>query len=322
MKITFSVCADYHLDPQYPIGPEGITKIVNRAKAHNVDALVHCGDFVVDLKNQQAALEAFLHNDAGIPAFGCYGNHELEQTESLEELNAAYGVENSYHYRDVKGFRFVLLDTNHYELDGVFHHYPGNYWGGHAKERRLDTLLGEAQLAWLEETLMTSPYPCFLVSHASFELTHPDVAGRDAAKVQEILHLVNEQFPRRVLMCINGHYHTDSVNVVDNIVYFNVNAAHMIAWRPKKHDCFPKEFCAPYRSADNGAFTVEPLSAIVTVDSEGTIDIRGMTSACVFGVLPEDIGESVRQTYGRAVPYISDAHVELPLFTKPAETES
>ena len=57
----------------------------------------NCGDFITDLKNYKSVLDDFLHNDAKIPAFGCYGNHELELTDSLEILNSAYGLKNSYY---------------------------------------------------------------------------------------------------------------------------------------------------------------------------------------------------------------------------------
>ncbi len=308
MKIKFLVCADYHLHPQYPITADGITKIVERAKANNVDAMVHCGDFIIDIKNQKAALDEFLHNDAGIPAFGCYGNHELELTDSLEALNAAYGVENAYYYKDLKGFRFVIVDANYFVKDGVFQRYPGFSVGGPSWNYD-HNMLGEEQLKWLKETLMNSPYPCIIVSHTSFD--EAAYGCEEADKVRDIINEVNKKYPKRVILCLNGHYHTDSMNVSENVAYFNVNVVYMGDWKPVKHNEYPKEFSEKYESADNAVFFKDPLSAIVTVDSDGIIDVKGAKTSYIYDVTPEMIGLTVQKSYGKSVPYISDYHIEL-----------
>ncbi len=308
MKIKFLACADYHLHPQYPIFADGITKIVDRAKQNNVDAIIHLGDFIIDIKNQKAALDEFLHNDAGIPAFGCYGNHELELTDSLETLNKAYGIENSYYYRDVKGFRFVITDANFFEIDGEIKRYPGFSVGGPNWDYD-HNLLSKEQLDWLKDTLMTSPYPCIILSHSTF--FNIKSSSRDAENVRSIINEVNEKFPKRVLLCMNGHYHTDSMDVLDNVAYFNVNTVYMGGWRPEKHNCFPKEFAEKYESADNGVFFKDPLSAIVTVDSDGIIDVEGMETSYIYDVTPEKIEISIDDGDGLKVPYISNSHIEL-----------
>lgn len=308
MKVKFSVCADYHLHPQYPIGPEGIEKIVDRAIENDVDAMLHCGDFIIDLKGGENALNTFLHNKAGIPAFGCYGNHELEMTDSIETLNKAYGVENSYYYRDLKGFRFVVTDTNHFVYDGVFKRYPGFSVGGPSWDYDFN-MLGEKQLYWLKETLMNSPYPCIVLGHTCF--ANESGSCKDSAKVREIFREVNAAHKGRVLLCLNGHYHTDSTYIVDDVAYFNVNTCYMGAWSPNKHDLFPKEFKEKYASSANCAFFKEPLSAIVTVDSEGIIDIEGMKTEYLYDVTPEKMGLPLESNIGLKVPYISDSHIEL-----------
>ncbi len=152
MKIKLSLCADYHLNRMNPERLEGLNEIMERAVKNNVDAMVHCGDFITDLENYKFALDSFLHNDAKIPAFGCYGNHELELTDSLETLNSAYGLENSYYYVDLKGFRLVFTDTNYFEKDGVIQRYPGYSVGG--PDWTYDhNMLGEAQLSWLSQSI-------------------------------------------------------------------------------------------------------------------------------------------------------------------------
>lgn len=309
MKIKLSVCSDYHLNRIYP-DRDGLEEIIERAKKNNVNAMIHCGDFVTDFKNYKDEFYRFLHNDANIPAFGCYGNHELEFTESLDVLNSIYEVENNYYYIDLNGFRFVITDTNYYEKDGIIQHYAGYSVGG--PDWSYDhNMVGEEQLSWLEETLISSPYPCIVISHASFE---NDDCSRDAKKVRDVFRRVNEKYPKRILLCINGHYHTDSIHVVDNIVYFNVNCVYNGGWRLNEHDFFPQEFIEKYKSASSirqCAFYEDPLNAIVTVDSDGIIDIEGMKTSYLYGVTAEKIGCPLYCGPGKHVPYISDAHIDL-----------
>lgn len=309
MKIKLLVCSDYHLNRSSISNGDELKEIMARAKEHKVDAMLHCGDFITDLENYGFALDMFLHNELGVPAFGCYGNHELEQIPSLEELNKAYGIDNSYHYIDLKGFRFVLTDTCFFEKDGIFQRYPGYSVGG--PDWSYDhNMLGEKQLAWLEDTLVSSPYPCIVVSHVSFEGN----GSKDGHKVREILRRVNEKHPRRVIACISGHYHTDSAKVIENIAFINVNCVNQGGWILGTHNLFPAEFVEANKSKSlvpHCAYYKDPLSAIVTLDSDGFVDIKGMETSYLFDVTPEKIGMNMKSEIGKVVPYISDAHLEL-----------
>ncbi len=160
---------------------------------------------------------------------------------------------------------------------------------------------------------MSSPYPCIIFSHASFE-TDSDGCSLEAKKVRDIFREVNEKYPKRVFLCINGHYHADSVHVVENIVYFNLNCVYQGAWTLKKHNFFPKEFIEKHKGASNMdqcAFFKDALNAIVTVDSDGIVDIEGMETTYLYDVTPEKMGLPIEFGVGKLVPYISNAHIEV-----------
>lgn len=319
--IKLSVFSDYHYNPWVqPWALEGLDAIFARAVENNVDAVTHCGDFMVTtLEHGKPALDRFLHNPEGLPAFGAYGNHELQGVDSLEALNAVYGLNNSYYYRDLKGFRLIFLDTNHFIKDGVLQHYPGHSVGG--PDWSYDhNLVGAPQRAWLRETLLASPYPCIIFSHSTFQVDgttrDPDIGScnsgsLDAQEIRAIFREVNEAHPNRVLLCINGHYHTNSFATVDGVAYFNVNAAYSGFWSLKKHDCFPKEFIEKYPHAAQCAYYNDPLNAIVTVSSDGELDIDGAKTTYMYGVTPYMCDPYPKPIFGSFEPRITSTHVKL-----------
>ena len=311
MTVKFSVCADYHYMPNhYPIGTDGLNDIIKRATDNKVDALIHCGDFIIDTKNGKKARDIFINNPLGVPAFGCYGNHELQMTESLEKLNEFYGYESPYYSKVINGFNFVVTDTNYFEIDGEIKHYPGYSVGGPSWEYD-HNLLGKKQLKWLEDTLMNSEYPCIIISHATF-MSDAKGSSRDAAKVRDIINKANKKHPKRVLLCINGHHHSNSFKIIDNVVYFNVNVAYMGGWRMEKHQLFPKELCDKYKGASNCVFFKDALNAIVTVTDTGIIDVEGMETTYIYDVSPDMLGIKTTDSIGGMIePKISDFHTEL-----------
>ena len=307
--LTIAAFSDYHLMPENrnPWGVEGLHSIVKRAKDNHADVILQCGDFAMDSVHDREGMDAIYHNSAGIPAFGCYGNHELERVESLEALNQAFGLENSYYYADLKGFRIVCTDTNFYKKAGKLYHYGGYSWGTDSPEGY--NLLGDEQLEWLEKTLTESPYPCIILGHVSFKSI--SMASGDAIKVREIINRVNARSHRKVMMCLNGHYHRDDISVLDNVIFFSINASYNGEWIPGEHDCFPEEFVKRYPYAVHNAYFTDPLSAIIHISDDGTVRIEGMQTSYLYDVSPEKFGGPIPTECGIGCSYISDANIKL-----------
>ena len=97
-------------------------------------------------------------------------------------------------------------------------------------------------------------------------------------------------------------------------MYFNVNCVYQGAWSLRKHNFFPQEFTEKHKGANNldqCAFFKDALNAIVTVDSEGIVDIEGMETSYLYDVTPEKLGIASQCGPGLLVPHISSAHIEV-----------
>ena len=64
---------------------------------------------------------------------------------------------NSYYFFDAKGYRIVVFDPNYLFLDGKYIPYSESNYYAHPEAR---DYIPPEQLAWLRETLATSPFPC------------------------------------------------------------------------------------------------------------------------------------------------------------------
>lgn len=303
-ELYFCVFSDYHYWPgHYPIGTDGMAKIMNDAHERGATLAVQCGDLAHNAPAAMELMRLYIGNPYGIRTLNCLGNHEVEAVDSLESVLACYGMKNNYEYHDVDGFRLILLDTNYYNVDGQLLHNPPR---SHSAPNGDGDYLPPEQLTWLRDTVMSSPYPCLLFSHASFE---KPVGCKDAPAVRDLIREANALHPGRVLMCINGHYHRNHITVEDDVVFFDVNAVYNGHWQAKQHNGFPEAFAASARMAANVCLFKEPAHAFVRVNSNGAIDIEGMETSYLFDVSPEKLGTDTTNAFGRKCePRISNLH--------------
>lgn len=309
--IKLCLFSDYHYNkPCYPIKTDGMNKIIEKAHENGVDAIIHCGDLAADSINSDGLLDTFLHNRYGIPAYGCIGNHELEFVPSLDKVLEIYNVKNNYFYYELKGFRIIFLDTNYWkDDDGTFYHYPGNSVGSPKGWAYDQNLLGEEQLDWLEKTIDESKLPCIIVSHVSLE----ENGEGDWERANEIINKANRKTPKKVLLCLCGHYHRNRFVVKNNVIFAQINATYNGEWRPQKHNLFPEEY------AENGGSMVQqisifrdPLSCIATLDEDGHFTVKGMKTSYEYDISPEMYGGPFPDGFGSICePFIPDIDIKL-----------
>ena len=309
-KVKICVFSDYHYCPAlYPQDQSGLDTIIERAHTADADVILECGDFAAGATKNDGFLQKFLNNKYGIKTAFCYGNHELEQVDSLELLNKAYGVDNSYFYKDMFGFRFITVDTNFwYDDDGTLYHYPGRGVGSPKGWDYDDNAFGKEQLEWIAKTIDESPYPCILLGHTPVDLSDKP----DHKEFLKIIKAANEKNRGRVLIYFSGDKHRNHIAVVDDVLHFNINATYNGEWRPTKHNLFPKEFTEGHSMAANCSIFKDPLSAIVTVEDDGHIKIEGMETDYMYGVTPEMYGGPFQcDGYGICEPRISSGEYYL-----------
>ena len=342
--IKFLVFADTHYKKgTYRTQVEDIEKIMKRANDELVDFVVHCGDFSNDYKASPEFLRAYLDNRYNLPVYGVYGNHELdnamENTMDFVSANlcnrpvcfgeAKYGEPvTGYWYTDIKNYRLIGLDTNYsYQNDRGVGRWEHNTKTAEPEGNHVKDSLSAAQLSWLYDLIKSASCEnkkVIVVSHAGFAKISLEWSP-DAENVQNIF----SKFPGTVLIAMNGHYHTDHLEVIDGVCYFDVNAA--------VNGCWAVETKPHYKDTDTFAFTdydrngnkistsqfpfnkltqgfntwsfTEPLSAVVTIDDNLKITVKGSKTAWDCGVVPTP--ETASEFFEGIKPEIEDREVQL-----------
>ncbi|MBQ1186206.1 MAG: metallophosphoesterase [Clostridia bacterium] len=325
-KIKFSVFSDFHYKfGMYIASVENFNTIMEKAKNNNVDFVIHGGDFCNDYIGSPELINTYMASDQKV--YGIYGNHELESNDNsmafvtpklTNDNNVIWGTESktiedgtkAYYYFDFNGFRMIFTDTNYSYNEGKKlweHNYTCSY--GPPKGNIKFNSLGPEQLKWLETVVFDAAdkgLHCIIVSHDSFSNFWGSSADTDS--VREIFSKANTMKKGTVLMAINGHHHTNRLAKVDNIVFLNVNCAVNGRWIPEGYDHYTLEQTYLRSEYDeNGVlieckqvplsqawmsrntwYFAEPLSAIITVESDGHIIIDGMKTKWLYDVDPND----------------------------------
>ena len=315
-EIKFLAFADLHnAAGYYNQGAERMQKIADHAIAENVDMVLHCGDLTHGPTMEPEPRVVPICDSLPVPVLHSFGNHECDNS-SYEEVLAAYHMENGYYYRDVKGFRFIAYDAHHMIHHGEFIHYSKlNYWHPPHGIREPETVmdvLGEEQIAWIEKTIMASPYPCILFGHHSWVRHWAGLIPEERKAVKKMLRRVNKD-KQRVMMVMCGHYHTDYMSIEDNVVHFELNSTSN-QWFPQTHDKFPTEITDNARSTRNTLIYNDPVHCIITLRDDGTINIKGMESSWFYDVSPESLGYNSTDPSGRPfTPDVLSASIKLDM---------
>ena len=239
-----------------------------------------------------------------------------------------------YYYYDTGDFRFIFLDANYSLMpDGVtYEHNREGSWGAPMGNSRKEAL-GTEQLVWLENVLNDAAENgkhCIVNAHPSF--TGVWQSSPDHKRVRELYAEANARRAGTVMMSINGHYHTNRSLIIDNVFYLDTNVAINGWWQ--------SEAFSPYAESDpsspvytfdftdyneNGEsistkkvsysrlamgsktlFFTEPLSAVVTVTSDGEISVKGSKTEWAYGIVSDRFYEGV-------MPEITDRVVKLSI---------
>ena len=286
-NVKVTVFSDLHYHPAWykteaAVRLEAIQK---RALASGSEFLLHLGDFTHKPSAAQELIRQYL--EFQLPGYFVLGNHEFD-IDSYETVLKSMKMDSGYYCFDRSGFRFVVLDENYFrDFPGIYFHYSERNYFDHPKSR--DWMPPE-ELDWLRDTVLKSPYPCVLASHAPMD----SVSGHGVRCRDEVRAIIRDSqtTPGRVILCLNGHYHRSGLDMIDGVAFLDVNSASF-NWVPKPHHLYPEEWYKKYESIGNQVIYKAPVSAVVTIDSDTeTIEIEGVKNSFVCGVSTEDSGNS------------------------------
>ena len=279
-RVKFTAFADIHHNPgQFMTNaPERLAKIQARALREKVDCVVELGDFCHGPAHNPDFVRQFA--SFRIPSYHVLGNHDCDQNAYAATL-AAYRMPRSHYAFDVKGFRFVVLDTNYLsETEGHFEN--GNQYKRPGGERGY---VSAEQIPWFRKTLLNSPFPCIVLSHQSLERESVGVGNLPA--LRSIINEANRVSPHRVPLCINGHFHRNFLRILDGVAYLDLNSASYDWVGGKQLTCYPPELRAKYSLLCHQIIWNDPVHAVITLGRDGWLKIDGMKSSFYRGVTPE-----------------------------------
>ena len=332
--IRFAVFADLHYKKgMYASTVADLETVLQRANECDAEFVVHAGDFSNDYLRSPEITRTYLNNRYNLPAYGVYGNHELEGKDNsmdivtplLNNREVIWGTANgkigdgsiAYFYTDIKNFRLICLDTNYSQNPDTYvweHNTTQSY--GPPLENLNEDSIDPIQIAWLDKIVTDAARTgksCIVVSHGSFSGLWQSSPSSEV--VRAIFKKANSIRKGTVILAINGHLHTNRAAVREDVAYFDVNTVRNTLWVPNEQ-AFPHYdgvICSimdydeegnalslrdvdisNLRMAKNTWFTAEPLSAIVTVGTDGRIEIEGAESSYLDGIIPKfDLGEEV-----------------------------
>ena len=267
-----------------------------------------------------------------LPAYNIYGNHELEAANTMDymsprltnDANVFWGTADGsyaegigYYCFEREGFRVICLDSE-YSFNPSTNAWEHNKAGssGWPSGNTKGGSLGPQQLAWLEAVLMdaaSKDIPCIVVAHDGFTGMKWANTSPDSAAVRALYAKANKANPGTVLMSINGHIHTNHQGWNDGVFYFDTNTVRNAWWQETAVEHYTAEHTFMYEEYDDAGnlidtylkpfseltmgkktwFSADPLSCVITVGTDGMVQVDGAKSDWAYGIAPTTTADGV-----------------------------
>ena len=290
--LDFTVIGDLHYKQgMYAASVADLETMIGRAVDNDSNFVLHMGDFCNDYLGSKELTNAWMAST--IPAYGIYGNHELESSKNsmryvtplltTESASVVWGTSDGtigdgsiayYYFDDASGFRVVCTDTNYSwnPTYKVWDHNKTNSYGGPNGDTLYNSL-GDKQLRWLEDVLTDAAerdIPCIVLSHAT--LSGSWEPSPDSEAVQAIFRRVNSIKKGTVMLALNGHNHKDHMKIIDGVTYLDVNMVRNAYWNPNAtwHYTDGQTFEYVTYDADGNVVSTEDASLNVLSGAEKT----------------------------------------------------
>ena len=113
------------------------------------------------------------------------------------------------------------------------------------------------------------------------------------------------------MLVINGHYHTDYLRLLNNVLYLDLNSCSY-DWIEQEHHFYPEEMEQKYKNIKHTLNVNEAIHAVITLSDDGEIKIDGMNGTYFMGIDREKAGVTPYDECGRRItPNVSSAHIKL-----------
>ena len=279
-NVKFAIMTDLH-NEHIPDGFQRLENFIQRARQEEVDFIIQLGDFCYPVECNNKLLSLF--NNYEKPHYHLIGNHDIDRY-SKKEMIKWLGMDNDYYSFDCNGIRFLVIDANYFKYDGKVEQYNKR---NHKAFNGDYPFIPEEEMLWIKNTISDSELPIVIFSHQSLENTFQNRGIANRTKIQDLIH--NETLNgKKILACMNGHDHTDSVEKINKTYYYTVNS---IAYKWLGFETLPAFYEIRRRQPQLKDIILNEaaLSAIITINENNNIEIRGMRGR-YKDFLPEDVG--------------------------------
>ena len=183
-SLRLAVIADLH----HGLAPDALSRLqafVDAVqKRQGIDAVLQLGDFNYSQSSSKECIDLF--NQLRHPKLHVLGNHDMDKCDKAAAMKF-WGMEARYGALSMCGYRFIVLDLNHFKKDGkLFAYANGNYFAAGASGNWADS----EQLDWLTHELHKSKEPVILLSHQPLGFAEPNLPI--PPEQQEVLKIVDE----------------------------------------------------------------------------------------------------------------------------------
>lgn len=267
--IKFAVFTDLHYE-HIPDGYERMKNFINNIKDEEVDFVIELGDFC-NPKEENKFLLNMLDN-VGKPHYHVIGNHDSDSFPKETVMNF-WQMDNTYYSFTYSNVKFIVLDTCFIKTNNGYEPY---YKKNYDKTKDIYPILPDYEYKWLENELNDDSRYYIIFSHHSFENEFEKRGVYNRNEVIELINRVNNT-GKKVLLCVNGHDHGDSLEKIGETYYFGLNAMSYIWCGPEhEHFCYSEEIHKQYPFLKDMILYKDGLYAIVTIGEDGHINIKGM----------------------------------------------
>ncbi len=250
--LRFAHLTDIHLKDEFD-APARFAKCLHKLQQTEpkLDFILNGGDVVFDMNKQNlnaiSAQWKQYHNvlkaESSLPVHYCLGNHDIwwdENNKGQTVYGKQYALDQlgmpGLYYSFVKnGWKFILLDSVHLDLDGTW--YIGK--------------LGEQQIEWLENELRnTNPsVPVVVLSHIPILSSTVLIAADNASNGYQILGGDMHVDARRIVdifcrypnvkLSLSGHTHLRDKVVYNDVTYICNGAVSGAWWEGNRQQTAP-----------------------------------------------------------------------------------
>lgn len=265
-SVKIGLIADLHHDVMHD-GKKRLDVFLNAMKKSKPDCIVQMGDFAVPSKKNKPFINKF--NNAHRCSLHVLGNHDMDYGYSIQNCIDVWKMPSRFYTYMLNGIKLIVLDGNEKKPD---------------HSRGYPAYIGNEQLRWLVNELETAKNPVIIISHQPLAGV---IAIDNEKEVQDLL----AKFADKIIMCLNGHSHNDSILTIKGITYMHINSAsYKWVGSKYKHNSYSKKIHEKRKAISKTCPYKDCVFALLTIDPiKGNVTVEGVQSEWV-GDSPAELG--------------------------------